>query len=205
MSAHDSTPKTHPEQRGSNGRFARGNPGGPGNPFARRVAQMRSLALEAVPDEDLTAILKKMVELAKEGDVPAAKLVLQYTLGKPVSQPHPDRIDRDEMQAWLANSLQPGDRYALAAAPLEVVLPMARIVCPSNGQKFAGDLLDGLHKIEDREARPAVNKRPKRPAAMPVSADPSISLSQTETIRLVNQPDAAPPPSPRRAANDGRS
>ncbi|MFO0846281.1 MAG: hypothetical protein U0797_28550 [Gemmataceae bacterium] len=65
--------------------------------------QMRLLALEAVPDEDLTAILKKMVELAKEGDVPAAKLVLQYTLGKPVSQPHPDRIDRDEMQAWLAN------------------------------------------------------------------------------------------------------
>ncbi|MFO0846482.1 MAG: hypothetical protein U0797_29625 [Gemmataceae bacterium] len=186
MSAHEEATNPAPEGREANGRFAKGNAGGPGNPFARKVAQLRSLALETVTEDDLAAILKKMVERAKQGDVPAAKLVLQYTLGKPVEQPHPDHIDRDEMQAWLTNSLQPGDRYALAAAPLDVVLGMARVVCPLNGQRFAGDLLNGIDRLNEQDARPAVNQRPKRPAARPASADPAVSLSEAETIRLVN-------------------
>ncbi|MFO0842648.1 MAG: hypothetical protein U0797_09680 [Gemmataceae bacterium] len=205
MSAHEETPKPAPEGREGNGRFTKGNAGGPGNPFARRVAQMRSLALQVVTDDDLSAILKKMVELAREGDVPAAKLVLQYTLGKPAEQPHPDLVDRHEMQAWLANGLQPGDRAALASLPLDVVLGAARVVCPANTRQFAADLLDGLHKIEEQQAHPAVNKRPKRSAAKPTSADPAVSLSDTETIRLVNQPGADRTPTGQRAANDGRS
>ena len=78
-------------------------------------------------DDDLTAILKKMVELAKEGDVPAARLVLQYTLGKPVSQPHPDRIDRDEMAACSERHRSPivlqcvDDYLAGKRAPLELL------------------------------------------------------------------------------------
>jgi len=39
--------------RGSDGRFAKGNPGGPGNPFARQVAALRQNMLDAVTGEDI--------------------------------------------------------------------------------------------------------------------------------------------------------
>jgi hypothetical protein len=51
--------------RGAGGRFAKGNVGGPGNPHAQKVAQLRSALLRAVSSGDLRAVVKKLVE--KEG------------------------------------------------------------------------------------------------------------------------------------------
>src|SRR5436305_1991714 len=77
---------TPPESgRGPNGRFTKGNPGGPGNPFARQVAAMRQEFLKAASKEDIAEIARAMIAKAKEGDVAAAKVVLQYTLGKPAA------------------------------------------------------------------------------------------------------------------------
>lgn len=84
--------------RGAGGRFAKGNPGGPGNPFARRVARLRSLLLDAVSDDDLQAIAAKLVERAKAGDLAAAREVLTRTIGKPIDAIDPDR-DFDEEDA----------------------------------------------------------------------------------------------------------
>lgn len=50
--------------RDAGGRFAKGNSGGPGNPYARRVARLRSLMLEAVSDDDLKAIVAALVQQA---------------------------------------------------------------------------------------------------------------------------------------------
>ena len=77
-----------PSPNGSNGRtaggqFAVGNAGGPGNPHGRRVEQLRAGLLDAVTDDDLRAIVSKLVEMAKGGDLPAMKEVLDRTLGKP--------------------------------------------------------------------------------------------------------------------------
>ena len=69
--------------RGAGGRFAVGNAGGPGNPHGRRVAQLRAALLDAVTDDDLQAIVAKLVEMAKGGDLRAMKEVLDRTLGKP--------------------------------------------------------------------------------------------------------------------------
>ena len=76
-----------PSANGSNGRgagvrFAVGNAGGPGNPHGRRVAQLRTVLLDAVTDDDLQAIVAKLVEMAKGGDLRATKEVLDRTLGK---------------------------------------------------------------------------------------------------------------------------
>ncbi|MFO0841651.1 MAG: hypothetical protein U0797_04515 [Gemmataceae bacterium] len=60
----------------------------------------------------------------------------------------------------------------------------------------------GINKQKEEEAAAPVNKRSKRPGAKPPSADPAVSLSESETIRLVNQPEAGRPPSDRCAAND---
>jgi hypothetical protein len=68
--------------RGAAGRFAAGNPGGPGNPHARRVAAMRAILLEAVTDDDLRAIVAKLVAMAKDGDLAAIRELLDRTLGK---------------------------------------------------------------------------------------------------------------------------
>ena len=67
--------------RGANGRFLVGNPGGPGSPYVKKVAALRSALFAAVSARDLRAIIKKMVEEAKAGDVAAARLLLDRLLG----------------------------------------------------------------------------------------------------------------------------
>ena len=81
-----------------NGRFAKGNPGGPGNPFARRVAKLRQVILNPLTEEDLLAITEALLAKAKEGSVGAAKLLLAYGIGKPASAPDPDRLDGQELK-----------------------------------------------------------------------------------------------------------
>ena len=64
------------------GKFAAGNPGGPGNPHGGQVARLRAVMLEAVSEDDMRAVVLKLVELAKEGDLKAIDLLLTRTLGK---------------------------------------------------------------------------------------------------------------------------
>jgi hypothetical protein len=68
--------------RDNNGRFALGNPGGPGNPYAQRTAELRAAMLSAVTTDDLTAIVAMLVKQAKAGDMAAAREVLDRVLGK---------------------------------------------------------------------------------------------------------------------------
>src|SRR5439155_4863870 len=84
--------------RESNGRFAPGNPGGPGNPFARQVARLRKVILNRITEEDLLAITEALLAKAKEGNVGAAKLLLAYGIGKPTASPDPDRLDGQELK-----------------------------------------------------------------------------------------------------------
>jgi hypothetical protein len=71
--------------RSTNGRFGCGNPGGPGNPHARRTAQIRSLLLESVTDDDLRAVVAKLIEMAKGGDLAATRELLDRLVGKPLT------------------------------------------------------------------------------------------------------------------------
>ena len=84
--------------RTENGRFAKGNKHGTGNPYARRVARLRSALLDAVGENGLTDIVQGMVTAAKGGDVSAAKLLLSYLLGKPTDSIEPDAVDIHEKQ-----------------------------------------------------------------------------------------------------------
>ena len=64
------------------GQFAKGNPGGPGNPHAKRVAWLREALLEAVSEDDLRAIARTLVKKAKGGDLPAIRELLNRVIGK---------------------------------------------------------------------------------------------------------------------------
>jgi hypothetical protein len=81
-------PMATPSPNGSNGsgrdgsgRFAAGNPGGPGNPYARRVAALRSALVGAVTVDDMCELARGLLEKAKAGDMTAARLLLSYTVG----------------------------------------------------------------------------------------------------------------------------
>ncbi len=71
-----------PNGRTTRGQFARGNPGGPGNPHAKRVAWLREALLDAVTEDDLRAIAKTLVKKAKGGDLPAIRELLNRVIGK---------------------------------------------------------------------------------------------------------------------------
>jgi hypothetical protein len=195
-----------PEGRESNGRFAKGNAGGPGNPYARQVAALRLRALDRVSGDDIDEIIGKMVELAKAGDVAAARLVLHYTLGKPVASAHPDRIDSDEVEAFQANAMRQ-DAFALVGStPVEPVLLAVRELSPAKGEKFKDNLLANIQAqiAAEQNAKPADSKRPKRPKSAPVSADPAVAFAEAETLRLIDPPDGDDGQPDRRAANPRR-
>lgn len=84
----------HLNGRDTNGRFAKGNAGGPGNPYAKRIANLRACFLASVTELDIIAIATKIVESAKSGDGAAIKILLDYVIGKPDSVLH-SRLDSD--------------------------------------------------------------------------------------------------------------
>src|SRR5437588_7556061 len=93
-------PAPAPEERDARGRFAAGNGGGPGNPFARRVASLRTILLECVSEDDMRHIAGQLVVMAKSGDLAATKLLFQYVLGKPAATVDPDTLDQQEVD-WF--------------------------------------------------------------------------------------------------------
>ncbi|MFO0899309.1 MAG: hypothetical protein U0836_17940 [Pirellulales bacterium] len=81
------TPTTPFENgRDASGRFAKGNPGGPGNPHSRKVHVLRSAFLKAIKPSDLREVTEKLVELAKSGDLDAMTLLYERVFGKPIQR-----------------------------------------------------------------------------------------------------------------------
>lgn len=80
---------THPSTTAANGdhdvagRFLPGNKAAKGNPHAKRIARLRAKLLATIRPADLAAVVKSMLDKARDGDVAAARLLLEYTLGRP--------------------------------------------------------------------------------------------------------------------------
>ena len=73
--------------RDENGRFRKHNraAAGHGSGNARRVAELRAAALGAVTPQELRAVFRQMLKAALGGDMVAARLLCQWTLGEPVA------------------------------------------------------------------------------------------------------------------------
>jgi hypothetical protein len=105
--------------RAAGGRFAPGNPGGPGNPYARQVAELRKAFLSAASPEKMKELADKLLSQALSGDTAAASLFLAYALGKPGKAADPDRVDLEE---WALLDASPSDARVWARM-LECVPP----------------------------------------------------------------------------------
>jgi hypothetical protein len=88
--------------RDGKGRFAPGNSGGPGNPFARQTAQLRSALVQRVTKEDMERIADDLVFMATNGNLAAIKLLFQYVIGKPAAAVNPDTLDVQEFREVYA-------------------------------------------------------------------------------------------------------
>jgi hypothetical protein len=104
------------EARDGLGRFARGNPGGAGNPYARRSAALKGQLLDAA-EARLPKVIAALFDLAEQGDVQAIELILRYALGKPLPAPDPDRLDLEELLQRLRWPLEA--QVTLAALAVE--------------------------------------------------------------------------------------
>jgi hypothetical protein len=88
------------EGRDARGRFARGNQGGPGNPFARQVAALRKQLVESVTPEVMANICQVLLLRAQGGNLAAVKLLFSYVLGRPPEAVNPDTLDHEEMELY---------------------------------------------------------------------------------------------------------
>ena len=151
-------------KRDEHGHFRQGNRGGPGNPFARQIARLRKTLLEAVSEADLVEVIEMLKHKAKEGDVAAAKLLLSYSIGKPVDPPNPDTLDLDEFGILVKNHEVPPETFTalLNAMPVDLLLKIVRPILPalfdSKQQKtrellFAPPQDDGEQKSEVGDQR----------------------------------------------------
>jgi hypothetical protein len=79
-----STPKPNESNgRTASGKFAPGNKGGPGNPHAKRVAEIRGQLLEAATPARMKKVINALLTQAESGDMAAIKEVFDRLIGKP--------------------------------------------------------------------------------------------------------------------------
>lgn len=81
------------EERDTKGRFQPGNTLGKGNIGSRRMAEMRRAWHEATTPLKMQAVEQAIYQAVIDGDMMAARLWLDYTLGKPKALP--DEADED--------------------------------------------------------------------------------------------------------------
>jgi hypothetical protein len=137
------TSKAEEPQRDNNGRdargrFAAGTFGGPGNPFARRVAEFRQVLHECCSFEDMRYIGGQVVALAKTGDMAATKLLLQYQVGKPAATVDPDTLDLQEL-ALFQRGPTADEIHALTSGqrlPPDAWVGLLRVCLPLIVQQF---------------------------------------------------------------------
>jgi hypothetical protein len=173
--------------RESNGRFAKNNRGGPGNPFARQIAAFRACLINSVTQDDFKAIVERLVEEARYGDLQAIKLLFLYLLGAPKPVIEPDELDLHEMR--LAN------QTALAAEALQQA---AAAKPPASGAPSPPDGLDERPAAAEPPppaAAPSANGENREPC--PPTTGQAPSPNRVSEVSEAGKPSR--PPSPNRA------
>ena len=99
----DAPSPTASNGRGTNGKFGLGNQYAKGNPFALRVARLRSALFKSVKPADLQEVVAALLAQAKAGDVASIKELLQRLLGPPESVDLMERLDALEAKIGQLN------------------------------------------------------------------------------------------------------
>src|SRR5438128_11523499 len=167
-------PEAADEGRDAKGRFTKGNKGGPGNPFARKVAALRRAMVNFVSEDDLKHLVFVIKMRAEGGDMAAAKLLLQYVIGKPTETVDPDRVDVDEWEK-LQEQARPAQEMSaiMDGVPAHLACTMAKIAWPCRTAKqFSGPMLAGIRGMDARDAELAASAKQQTGERGAGSGDP---------------------------------
>jgi hypothetical protein len=157
------------EGRETNGRFAPGNAGGPGNPFGRKVAALRSALIDAVTPQDITEIMYLVVFNAKAGSLEWTKFLFQYAVGKPRPAVNPDTLDLDELTLTQASAVPPEAlKEFVARVPAPAAVLMMRVLTAALGKRFDQETAAFAEQAAALQGgapqpQPKANKRDERP------------------------------------------
>jgi hypothetical protein len=148
--------------RERNGRFALGNPGGPGNPHARSTAKFHK-AFREVAETHFTEVVQEIFKRAKAGEWHAMRMVLEYTLGRPAPAMNPDRIEIDEFEIHCQSAVST-KKFATNAAthPLEAVNEFNQFLRPYAAESFDRMISKEFRANERRERRKKEKARRER-------------------------------------------
>jgi hypothetical protein len=154
--------KHQKEGRKANGRFAPGNPGGQGNPYARKVAELRKEMVNFISVDDLKHVVFAIKMKAERGDISAARLLFQYVLGKPLPATDPDRVAVDEWEKLREQARPPREMSeVMNGVPAQVASDVTRIAWPCKVEKnFAEPLRAEIKVLDELDAQRAKDKRP---------------------------------------------
>jgi hypothetical protein len=184
----DVPPEASPSANGptghdAQGRFTKGNRGGPGNPFARRTAALRQAFYEAITEEDMRAIAGELIVQARLGDKAAIKLVLAYVLGKPTAPADPDTLDVQEWQLWQQQTnIRAKDAAAINnGITAEMACTIARTTVPLVQQAEAAQMQANLMAGLDVPADALHLKETRDPNQAPAPARPSDGVPAPAT------------------------
>jgi hypothetical protein len=148
----DAPSPTSTDGHDARGRFAKGNRGGPGNPFARQTAALRSALIAAVTEDDIQTIARQLVTQAKLGHLAAIKLLFAYVLGKPAEAVNPDTLDVQEWQLYQQTPVTPeAMTTVLNSMHADLACTIVRTALPEMTQAQASHLAGQL----DPEPTPA--------------------------------------------------
>jgi hypothetical protein len=125
--------------RNADGTFREGHKFGKGNPLTKRLYDMRVRLYARVSDDDFNDIVDNLVSLAKQGDVAAAKLLIEHLCGKPVQA--------------VTVSGPDGERLGITLADIQVIIVEALADNPDARQKVV-DKLRALHGSAARIGQP---------------------------------------------------
>jgi hypothetical protein len=193
--------KAHPDRTASGtsnhdarGRFTKGNKVGRGNPYARRVAVLRRAMLRIVKPNDLQTIIVKMILRGCAGDVAAARLALQYTLGKPSETVDPDRVDLEELELTE-------ERLAFNPALVESLHEMP----PGMASNLGGVLLNCFEEVmpklfgkmfKEANAQLDAEQAAEQPAQAPGPSAPPAQPEREEPDERKSKERVSQPPRP---------
>jgi len=147
--------------RDQTGRFAKGNRGGPGNPFARKVAELRRMLVNSVTPEDIGKVARVLVEQAMDGDVASAKLLFQYTLGKPDTVADPDYVDVDDWKLLVQSCCRAEEMgRIMTGVPVDMATKLTSIAWPGIIEaNLSGPLGKGIAQLDRRDEKAAKGKK----------------------------------------------
>ena len=96
--------------RTEKGQFAAGNPGGPGNPYARQVAALRKAVVQSATAQDVADVMATVKLRALGGDMAAARLWLAYCRRHARREPRPGHARRARASGPPPERGDPGGR-----------------------------------------------------------------------------------------------